>query len=110
MKRRSFLKFVGLTVVSPCLPLVRAEETALFNKEVCAKVREQLTPQPIKPVLIDGKNYYICVMNPKQEYDLRVMCARDKYKQEQWSKRYDKWRLSQGKLPHQNEPGECFEL
>ena len=103
--RRTFLKQVGLAVTIPCLPLVSAEETELFSAKMCAKIRKQLKPQPIKPVMVDGKGYYLCTMHPKQEYDLRVMAARDKYKHDHWAKRYNKWRSSQGRPGHQSGEG-----
>lgn len=116
MNRRDFLKKSGLVVcglsslgaVGQTIARKNSVGTnTLFGKDVidgCEKwLRQQ---QQVEPVIIDGKKYYVMLLHPQQEYTLRVVAARDKYKHEQWVIRYNKWRANRGESPYQEIEGE----
>jgi hypothetical protein len=50
-----------------------------------------LKSQAIKPVTIDGKEMYVVLMHPNQNYALKTILARDRYKHEMHIKRWERW-------------------
>lgn len=120
MKRRDFLKTVGLfvfgaTSLEVCSENVFSAEVTsnLFGTKVINYARKQaglISKHGLNPSAINGEKYYIMLMHPKQKYALDVIGARTKYKHERWLKRYNKWAKTQGKPPFQMVEGELGEL
>lgn len=98
MKRRDFLKALGFLVVAPgaALKVVKAASSKRYS--LFAKLAK--ASQGIVPIIVDGKEYYVVLMHPRQEYSLRVAHAKDKYKHEQWLVRHNRWLKKQGKPPY----------
>lgn len=117
MNRRTFLKKVGLVVVGS-LGVIPAQEVwaqevwsrTIFKGMFKGNDMPIVTNDDLAPVEIDGEKYFVVIMHPQQKYDLDVMIARDKYKHEQWLKRYDRWAQSQGRPPYQEIEGEVGTL
>lgn len=100
MKRRAFLKNVGLfvcgvTSLGVCSENVFSTKVTgdLFGTKVISNILKQsmlLHRDVIEPVEVDGIKYYITIINPKLKYALEVLSARVKYKHERWAERYNK--------------------
>ena len=98
MKRRDFLKLTGVSVLG-IFGLTSQKITSLH---------EQCTRRPgrLEPISVDGDDYWIIMMHPRQEFTLRSMVARENYKHEQWVKRHNRWRQSRGEPIYNPQPME----
>ena len=99
MNRRDFLKtccIAGIGVVTPLGFTAPAVTSSLFGADVIANChRSCIDASPrLRPLMIEGEPYYIMLTHPKQISALKTMIARDKYKHDQWAKRYDRWLAS----------------
>ncbi len=107
MKRRDFLKTCGIVLSGLALPLNCLASQPRFGQQTpdIIKALPNYTP-PIKGIILHNQLWYVVPMHPKQSAALKTMVARDKYKHEQWVKRYDRRRAKQRLSLHQHEPGE----
>ena len=107
---------MGVLVAAPTLLLNKTTSVTktvtnqLFGKAIIRRCLCAAGKQRIKPVTIDGKDYYIMMLHPRQKYLLEVSVARDKYKHAQWVKRYNKWCSSRGEPLYQEAEGEIGAL
>ena len=108
MNRRTLLKIIISAPLACLLKPLAAKAEQVWVKMILDRALKNMAPV-IPPVEIDGKEYFIAMMHPQQEYDLRVINARDKYKQDRWLVRYNRWLARQGKPPFVPVEGEYFE-
>lgn len=110
MNRRTFLKLLGVALVAPAVAIKAVSSyTTKLPATLLSRIKWHLAAakkRGFRPITIDGKEYYVVMMHPYQAYQLKVISARDKYKHEQWVKRYNRWRTSRGEALYQEIKGE----
>ena len=101
MKRRSFLKAVGLVIVSP-LALAKAKTSVeAMPKGLCLEqefidILKELEDNPVP-----FKRYYYAYIHPDNLSAIMGIKAKNEYKHAHWVKRYNRWRASRGEPPYQ---------
>lgn len=88
MNRRDFIKLTGVLVAAPTLLVLNKTASAaknitskLFGKDIIDYNRRWwcvMGKQRFTPITIEGKEYYIILLHPRQSYLLKVSVARDK--------------------------------